>query len=71
MVGVVLSSVGGVIALVGMVVVLGRGIFRQVDSTERNTLAITELTEVVGKMRDQMNTDHARTEILWENRHRS
>lgn len=47
MVWTILASLGSFVAVIAAIFIIGRGIFRQVDSTDRNTKAITDLTNTI------------------------
>lgn len=51
----VLSSVGGVISLIAAITYVGRSIFKQVDSTDRNTSAINDLSTNLKNIIDRLN----------------
>jgi len=60
-----LGALGGGVVFVGAIVAVARGIFRQVNATEANTRALTELTSRIegigGRMAD-LETRLARLE---------
>jgi hypothetical protein len=60
----ILSSLGGIIAFVGIVVVTIRGIFRIVNATEDNTDATRDLTAKLDKAFDLLNNHEGRLGIL-------
>lgn len=61
---VVLGGGGGIVALIGAIIIVGRGVFRQVGATEDNTQAIKALTDEVAKIRHNINGHETRIAIL-------
>lgn len=61
-----LGSAGGIVAVIGGVVVVARGIFRQVSSTDANTEAIRELSGKIDKLTAQQNGLITRVTVLEE-----
>jgi len=55
MIALILSSAGGVIALITAIIYVGRSIFKQVDSTDRNTTAINDLSTNLKNIMDRLN----------------
>lgn len=49
-IGVVFSSVGGVIVFIGAAFAVIRAVVRQSDSTDRNTAALGKLTKTVDEL---------------------
>jgi hypothetical protein len=47
---VILSSLGGIIAFCGAVIIIGRGIFRQTEAVKANTKALEALPEQINKL---------------------
>ena len=60
----VMGGVGGVVILLTSIVVIGRGIFRQVSVTEELAAAVTKLTETVSKLQGTLNSHETRIAIL-------
>lgn len=50
--------------LLTVIVVIGRGIFRQISATEENTTAVRELSDQVSHLRDMYNNHETRLSIL-------
>jgi hypothetical protein len=50
---IVLGGGGGICAVLTIIVIIGRGVFRQVNATEDNTSAVRDLTK---KVEDLMNS---------------
>lgn len=62
----ILSSLGGIISFLGLVVITIRGIFKIVNATEDNTTATRELTVEFKKIQDVINDHETRLRILDE-----
>ena len=62
----ILSSLGGIISFLGLVVLTIRGIFKIVNATEDNTTATRELTVEFKKIQDVLNDHETRLRILDE-----
>jgi hypothetical protein len=61
---VVLGGAGGVVAALTAVIVIGRGIFRQVSATEDNTDALKALTGRVEALSQTTNGHETRLAVL-------
>ena len=61
---VILGGGGGIVAMLGAIIVIGRGIFRQVNATEDNTAATKELTAKVENLVHGFNGHEARIAVL-------
>jgi hypothetical protein len=61
---IVLGGGGGIVAIVGAVIVIGRGIFRQVSATEDNTDAVKALTSKVENLMHGYNGHESRLAVL-------
>lgn len=61
---VILGSCGGVIAAISAVVVIGRGIFRQVSATEDNTDALNKLSSEVKGLSQTSSGHETRLSVL-------
>lgn len=61
---VILSSIGGLISLAGAVVFISRAIFNQVNSTDKNTAAIKELSGKIEVVIYRVNGYETRIAIL-------
>lgn len=59
-----IGGAGGILAFATAVVVIGRGIFRQVNATDDNTAAIRELSSEVGRLTRQFNGHETRIAVL-------
>lgn len=55
---------GGIVALVTAVLVVGRGIFKQVSATEDNTEAVTALSGEVKELSGKLNGHAERIAVL-------
>jgi hypothetical protein len=62
----ILSSLGGIISFLGLVILTIRGIFKIVNATEDNTAATRELTEEFKEVRTILNDHETRIRILDE-----
>jgi hypothetical protein len=58
------GGVGGLILLFTAIVVIGRGIFRQVSVTEDNTGALNDLSEKIDKLTSGYNEHDVRLAVL-------
>jgi hypothetical protein len=58
------GGIGGVVILLGAIVTVGRGIFRQVKATEENTEAVKDLTSHVARLENLYNGHETRIAIL-------
>lgn len=65
-----IGGIGGLVVLLTAIVVIGRGIFRQVSVTEDNTKALTDLTGEVRELRTGYNNHDTRLGILEDRTHR-
>ena len=55
---------GGLIVLLSAIVVIGRGIFRQINVTEDNTSAVRQLTEEMGHIKTLYQNHETRISVL-------
>lgn len=55
-VGIVLSSLGGVVAAIGFIAVIIRGIFKQVNATEDNTIELAKINGTLSTVSSQLVT---------------
>jgi hypothetical protein len=62
----ILSSLGGIISFLGLVVLTIRGIFKIVNATEENTTATRELTVEFKDIKVMLNDHETRLRILDE-----
>jgi hypothetical protein len=60
----VMEGIGGFIVLISTIVVIGRGIFRQVTVTEENTTAVKDLTTSVGELKAMYQSHETRIAVL-------
>lgn len=58
------GGIGGLVVLLSMIVVIGRGIFKQVNATEDNTSAVLDLTKGVGEIKAMLSNHETRISIL-------
>lgn len=59
-----IGGIGGLIALLSAIIIIGRGIFRQVNATEDNTEALNGLSAKVEKLSHTANGHETRLAIL-------
>lgn len=59
-----IGGFGGLVVLLSAIVVIGRGIFKQVSATEENTTAVNNLTTVVGEMKGMLSNHETRISVL-------
>lgn len=61
---VTIGGVGGLVVLLTAIVVVGRGVFKQVSATEDNTKAVEDLTRKVDKLSGLYNGHETRIVVL-------
>jgi hypothetical protein len=61
---VAIGGLGGVVVLLGAIVAIGRGIFKQIRATEENTQAVRELTGHVARLEALYNGHETRITVL-------
>jgi hypothetical protein len=59
-----IGGFGGLVVLLSAIIVIGRGIFRQVSATEENTTAVLDLTRGVSEIKAMMQNHETRIAIL-------
>jgi hypothetical protein len=59
-----IGGCGGLVVLLSAIVVIGRGIFKQVNATEESTVAIRNLTREVTEIRGMFSNHETRISIL-------
>ena len=59
-----IGGVSGIVVLLTAIVVIGRGIFKQVNATEENTEAVQGLTKKVDKLSNLYNGHETRLAVL-------
>lgn len=59
-----IGGFGGLVVLLSAIIVIGRGIFKQVNATEENTTAVNNLTTVVGEMKGMLSNHETRISVL-------
>lgn len=59
-----IGGFGGLVVLITAIVVIGRGIFRQVSVTEDNTDALKELSRQVEKLTGDYQSHEIRISVL-------
>lgn len=55
---------GGLIVVLSAIIVIGRGIFRQVAATEENTSAVKDLTKGMGEIKAMLSNHETRIAVL-------
>lgn len=61
---VAIGGLGGLVVLLSAIIVIGRGIFKQVNATEENTLAVQNLTKEVADMKAMYANHETRISVL-------
>lgn len=59
-----IGGLGGIVILLGAVITIGRGIFRQVNATEENTTAVKDLTKGMSEIKAMLSNHETRLSIL-------
>ena len=59
-----LGGGGGMIVVLTAIIVIGRGIFRQISATEENTSAVRDLATQVSHLREVYNNHETRIAVL-------
>lgn len=59
-----IGGLGGLVILLTAIVVIGRGIFRQVNAIEENTAAIKDLTKNVTEIKGMLAGHETRISVL-------
>lgn len=59
-----IGGIGGLVALLSVIVVIGRGIFKQVNATEDNTSAVKDLTKGMSEIKGMISNHETRLAIL-------
>ena len=59
-----IGGIGGLVVLLSAIVVIGRGIFKQVNATEESTVAIKNLTREMAEIRALFSNHETRIAIL-------
>lgn len=59
-----IGGIGGLVALLSVIVVIGRGIFKQVNATEDNTSAVRDLTKGMAEIKSMLSNHETRIAIL-------
>lgn len=60
----ILGSLGGVIALLTLIFVIGRGIFKQISSTEENTQTLNKVLSELEAMKAQVSRNETRLAVI-------
>lgn len=60
----IMGGLGGILLLLTTIIVIGRGIFRQVNATEENTAAVRELAASVAELKNMYNDLNTRMAVL-------
>ena len=59
-----IGGIGGVVVLLGAIIAIGRGIFKQISATEENTVAVKDLTTHVSRLENLYQGHETRIAIL-------
>jgi hypothetical protein len=59
-----IGGFGGLVVLLSAIIVVGRGIFKQVNATEENTGATKDLTKGMGEIRAMLSNHETRISVL-------
>ena len=59
-----IGGTGGLVVLLSAIVVIGRGIFKQVTATEENTTAVKDLTKGMSEIKAMLSNHETRLAIL-------
>jgi hypothetical protein len=59
-----IGGAGGFTVLTTAIVVVGRGIFKQVNATEENTNAVKDLTKGMGEIKAMLSNHETRIAVL-------
>lgn len=59
-----IGGFGGLVVLLSAIIVIGRGIFKQVSATEDNTTAVDNLTKGVGEIKAMLSNHETRISVL-------
>jgi hypothetical protein len=59
-----IGGFGGLVILLSAIVVIGRGIFRQVSATEENTTSVKELTKGISEIKAMLSNHETRISVL-------
>lgn len=66
----ILSSLGGIIAFLTVVAIVVKAIFRIVNTTEENTVAVKDNTKAITEIVNRLNTHETRLAVLEDRRRR-
>lgn len=61
---IIISGFSGLVVLLSAVVVIGRGIFKQVNATEENTTSVRELTKGISEIKAMLSNHETRISVL-------
>jgi len=59
-----LGGGGGILVVIGALITVARGIFRQVNATEENTLAVRDLSDSMAEVKSLYNGLDKRVTVL-------
>jgi hypothetical protein len=66
-----IGGFGGLVILLSAIVVIGRGIFRQISATEENTSAVKDLTKQMAEIKGMISNHETRIAVLEDRVRRS
>ena len=61
---VAIGGFGGIVVLLGAIITIGRGIFKQISATQDNTEAVRDLTTHVARLEALYNGHESRISVL-------
>jgi len=59
-----IGGLGGLVVLLSAIIVIGRGIFRQVSATEENTSSVKDLTKGISEIKAMLSNHETRISVL-------
>ena len=58
------GGLGGLVILLSAIIVIGRGIFKQINATEENTDAVKDLTRGMTEIKGMISNHETRISVL-------
>jgi len=59
-----IGGLGGLVILLSAIIVIGRGIFKQINATEENTDAVKDLTRGMTEIKGMISNHETRISVL-------
>lgn len=59
-----IGGLGGLIVLLSAIIVIGRGIFKQINATEENTTSVRDLTKGISEIKAMLSNHETRISVL-------